>query len=73
MFGLVRNKAGSKALLEFAATRKNVHLVEADLSDYKSLQKAADEVGKLTSGTLDNLVNNAAFGQPERWKYTLDA
>lgn len=72
MFGLVRNKAGSKDLLELASARKNLYVVEADLTDYKSLQRAATEVGKVTSGKLDNLINNAAYVQLERWYWTLD-
>lgn len=73
VFGLVRSKARCSELLQLAGTHKNVHILEADLTDYKSLQTAAAEVAKVTSGTLDNLINNAAYVPTERMFHTLDA
>lgn len=69
----MRSKARSSDLLQLAGTHKNVHVLEADLTDYKSLQTAATEVAKVTSGMLDNLINNAAYVPTERMFHTLDA
>ncbi|EPQ60223.1 NAD P-binding protein [Gloeophyllum trabeum ATCC 11539] len=59
VFGLVRNPAGSTKLTEIKAP--NVHVVKADITDRKSLDAAAAEVAKVTGGSLDVLVNNAAL------------
>ncbi|KAI0806302.1 hypothetical protein BC629DRAFT_1590701 [Irpex lacteus] len=72
--GLVRNRSTSlPALLELEKTNKNLHVLEADVTSDAALAKAAEEVKKLTGGTLDNLVNNAALSsQPRAW-YELDS
>ncbi|KAH9931393.1 hypothetical protein B0H21DRAFT_894584 [Amylocystis lapponica] len=61
VFALVRNKAGATKLLELQTTTPNIHIVEADIVDYKALTAAAAEVTKSTNGKLDYLINNAAF------------
>ncbi|GJE96843.1 SDR family oxidoreductase [Phanerochaete sordida] len=71
VFGLVRNKGTSQRLLALAHARSNVHVLEADVTDAARLRAAAAEVAKLTDGTLDCLVNNAAYVQETRRAYDL--
>jgi len=60
VIGLVRNKADTeKAIAEDGL--KNVHLFEADVLDVPALRKAANETSKITGGSLDMLINNAAY------------
>ena len=71
VFGLVRNKASSQALLDLDKERKNVHVLEADVRSFTGLKAAAAEVSKVTGGTLEYLINNAAYIQPARGEYDL--
>ncbi|KAK3711233.1 hypothetical protein LTR37_009827 [Vermiconidia calcicola] len=60
VFGIVRNKEAAESKLANDGIT-NVTLVEADITDFKALQKAADEVSKITCGSLDLLINNAGI------------
>jgi len=60
VIGLVRNKAVTESRLA-ADGITNVTILEADITDYAALKSAAAEVAKLTGGSLDYLVNNAAY------------
>ncbi|RPD54465.1 NAD-P-binding protein [Lentinus tigrinus ALCF2SS1-7] len=60
VFAVVRNAAKSIHLQAATKTLKNVHVLEADVVDYPSLQKAAKEIGEVTGGKLDCLIHNAA-------------
>ncbi|KAH9846549.1 NAD-P-binding protein [Lenzites betulinus] len=60
VFAVVRNKQTSIHLAGAIADLKNVHVVEADVVDYKSLERAAKEVAAVTGGKLDYLIHNAA-------------
>ncbi|TFK41983.1 hypothetical protein BDQ12DRAFT_349623 [Crucibulum laeve] len=71
VFALVRNKSTSKQLYELK--RKNIHILEADITDKKALINAAQAVSKITNGTLDFLINNAAWTNDQRQNLTLDA
>jgi NAD(P)-dependent dehydrogenase (short-subunit alcohol dehydrogenase family) len=66
VIGLVRNKAATDERLAKDGI-KNVTIIEADITDYAALQKAAAETSKLTGGSLDYLINNAAllFGKQD--------
>ncbi|KAL5528167.1 hypothetical protein ACEPAF_7303 [Sanghuangporus sanghuang] len=70
VFGLVRNKKTADKL--GALGRRNVYILEADVTDVKALKAAAQQVSKVTGGTLDVLINNAAFIDDERNALTLD-
>ncbi|KAI1325287.1 hypothetical protein F5Y16DRAFT_401597 [Xylariaceae sp. FL0255] len=61
VIGLVRNKVDTeeRAAKEFGG-RPNIHILQADMTDYKSLQKAAEDTSKITGGSLDYLIGNAA-------------
>ncbi|KAG2350947.1 NAD(P)-binding protein [Suillus weaverae] len=71
VFALVRSKATANRLTELK--RRNVHIIEADITDNKALESAAEEVSSLTGGSLDFLINNAAFVESQRDGLTLDS
>ncbi|KAH8178617.1 short chain dehydrogenase domain-containing protein [Sarocladium implicatum] len=62
VIGLVRRKA---ATLEKIAgqlpDRKNIEIVEADLTDHKSLYAAAENVSRITGGAIDYLIASAGY------------
>jgi len=66
VFALVRNVKGATDLQELANSRSNVYIIRADLTDTDTLKAAAFEVGQKTGGSLDCLINNAAYLQTER-------
>ncbi|KAK7063705.1 hypothetical protein R3P38DRAFT_2756566 [Favolaschia claudopus] len=68
VFAVVRNK--SKATFLQDLSRKNVTIVEADVTDAKALGLAAAEVAKATGNKLDYLINNA--GSSTNPGFTLD-
>ncbi|KAH8665997.1 short chain dehydrogenase [Tricladium varicosporioides] len=66
VIGLVRNKTTTNERLAKDGI-KNVTIIEADITDFVALQKAATETSNLTGGSLDYLINNAAllFGKQD--------
>lgn len=60
VIGLVRNKAATEERLAKDGI-KNVTIIEADVTDFAAQQKAAAETARLTAGSLDYLINNAAL------------
>jgi NAD(P)-dependent dehydrogenase (short-subunit alcohol dehydrogenase family) len=58
--GIVRDKAAADKSVA-ADGLKNVTMVQAEIANYKSLIKARDEVAAITGGSLDYLINNAAW------------
>jgi len=75
VFALVRNPGAAQQLNDFVATHKhkNVHIVQADMDDLKSIQNAAETVRKVTDGKLDVLINNGALTKQERASVALGA
>ncbi|RMZ75560.1 hypothetical protein DV737_g5233, partial [Chaetothyriales sp. CBS 132003] len=65
VFAIIRSRGTSGPLEELAAKRKNIHIVVTDISDPRKLEQAADEVSKVTDGTLDVLILNAGSVYPE--------
>lgn len=63
IIGLVRDKASADKSAA-ADGLKNVTMLQADISDRKSLVAARDQVGKITGGSVDYLINNAAYIDP---------
>ncbi|KAK0657796.1 hypothetical protein B0T16DRAFT_363040 [Cercophora newfieldiana] len=64
VIGYVRNKAATdKKVSEDAdlKTRTNIHILEADVSNYEALKSAASETAKITGGSLDYIIANAAL------------
>ncbi|KAI0702669.1 NAD-P-binding protein [Earliella scabrosa] len=60
VFAIVRSASASRYLAEVASGRQHVHIIEADVADYQSLERAAKEVANVTGGKLDCLIHNAA-------------
>ncbi|KAG2138714.1 uncharacterized protein EDB93DRAFT_714406 [Suillus bovinus] len=71
IFALVRSGATANKLAELG--RHNIHIIEADITDNKALKNAAAEVSRSTGNSLDYLINNAGFVEPERARLTLDS
>jgi len=72
VFALVRNVEATQAKYEKEGLT-NVSIVHADMSDYKSIHDAAEKVGQITGGSLDLLINNAAFSSDhDNWKGPAD-
>ncbi|RDW56865.1 hypothetical protein BP5796_12932 [Coleophoma crateriformis] len=58
--GLVRDKATTdKKVAEL--NRQNIHIVQADLTDYDSLKKSVDEVSPIVNGALGYVIANAGY------------
>ncbi|KAK7679989.1 hypothetical protein QCA50_016935 [Cerrena zonata] len=72
MFALTRSKTTSTALLVLESKQKNVHVLQADITDVASLREVATVVDNATGGTLDVLINNGAYLSPERGDWSLD-
>ncbi|KZP11088.1 NAD(P)-binding protein [Athelia psychrophila] len=70
VFALVRSLSTSQKLSALDA--KNVHILQADITDVAALKIAAAAVHKITGGSLDYLINNAAFVEATRNNNTLD-
>ncbi|RPD58579.1 NAD-P-binding protein [Lentinus tigrinus ALCF2SS1-7] len=60
VFAVVRNAATSTHLQAAIKGHTNVHVLEADVVDYNSLERAAKEASEVTGGKLDYLIHNAA-------------
>ncbi|KAL2833764.1 hypothetical protein BDW59DRAFT_138154 [Aspergillus cavernicola] len=59
---IVRNKPGTeKRVAQEFPGRANIHVLQADLNDYKTLETAATDTAKITGGSLDYLIANAAY------------
>ncbi|KAI1442801.1 NAD(P)-binding protein [Annulohypoxylon stygium] len=61
VIGLARNKTATEKKVSAEIGRSNIHILEADLVDYDSLKKAAEETSKITGGSLDYLILNGAI------------
>jgi NAD(P)-dependent dehydrogenase (short-subunit alcohol dehydrogenase family) len=48
-----------------AGQRKNIHILETDISEPKKLDATAEEIAKITGGSLDVLVLNAGSASTE--------
>ncbi|TFY65907.1 hypothetical protein EVG20_g5179 [Dentipellis fragilis] len=70
VIALVRNVGTVDELKSL--NRSNVHILQADIGDLASLQRAAAETAKITGGSLDVLINNAAMLPNERDALPLD-
>ena len=64
VIGLARTPATVEAKLA-ADKISNVHMVQADMVDHKSLTAAADKVATLTNGCVDYLIVNGAYQNPK--------
>ncbi|KAI9154809.1 Short chain dehydrogenase virK [Paramyrothecium foliicola] len=62
IIGLVRNKDATIAKVEKEMPgRQNIHILEADITDYEALKKNVGAVSKITGGRLDYVIANAGL------------
>ncbi|RDW71012.1 hypothetical protein BP6252_07575 [Coleophoma cylindrospora] len=62
VIGLVRNKESTdKKIAAELGQRDNVYIFQADMTDYNSLKASVDEVARITGGSLDFIIANAAL------------
>ncbi|EEP76439.1 conserved hypothetical protein [Uncinocarpus reesii 1704] len=62
VIAIVRNKpATEQNVLEKLPGRPNIHILEADITNYDALQSAAADTAKITGGSLDYLIANAGL------------
>ncbi|KAI0780008.1 NAD-P-binding protein [Fomes fomentarius] len=64
VFAIVRDAKASTYLVDVISGLKNVHIVEGDVVDYSSLERAAKNVAEINGGKLDVLIHNAARTDP---------
>jgi len=69
VIGLARTPSSVEQRLA-ADSISNVHLIQADMADNKSLIAAAAEAEKLTGGSLDYLIINGAYSNPAENLYS---
>ncbi|KAH9894847.1 NAD-P-binding protein [Cubamyces lactineus] len=60
VFSVVRNKERSIHLHAAISGLSNVHVIEGDVVDYESMERAAREIAGVSGGKLDFLIHNAA-------------
>jgi len=65
VFAIIRNPATAAGLQSLAASHPNIHIVIGDATIPEDMDRAAEEVGKVTGGKLDVLINNVGGGGPE--------
>ncbi|KAH6876624.1 hypothetical protein B0T10DRAFT_552471 [Thelonectria olida] len=62
VIGLVRNKKSTEEKIHRELKQHaNVHIVQADLEDYVSIQNSVPDVSNITGGSLDYIIANAAI------------
>ncbi|KAI0430778.1 hypothetical protein F5Y09DRAFT_330834 [Xylaria sp. FL1042] len=60
--GIARDKAAAlNKVSEELGERLNVHILQADITDYNAVKQAAEDTATLTGGSLDYLIANAAY------------
>jgi len=62
--GIVRDKAATLDKIsgdEELKGRSNIHVLEADLTSYDALEKAAAATAAITGGSIDYLISNAGY------------
>ncbi|KAF2682326.1 NAD(P)-binding protein [Lentithecium fluviatile CBS 122367] len=62
VIGIVRNKpATDKRVAEELTERSNITILQADMTDYDAIKKAAQDSAKITGGSIDYIIANAAL------------
>ncbi|KAM0254686.1 hypothetical protein ACHAQJ_006536 [Trichoderma viride] len=64
VFALIRSQNTAGPLNELAASRKNIYVLQTDISSPAKLKETAEKIGKITGGKLDVLIHNAFFLGP---------
>ncbi|KAL7944098.1 hypothetical protein V8C42DRAFT_358778 [Trichoderma barbatum] len=62
VIGLVRDKAAAdQVVARELAGRSNIRILQADITDYDAVKKSVAATAKITGGSLDYLIANAAY------------
>ncbi|GAB1317990.1 hypothetical protein MFIFM68171_08200 [Madurella fahalii] len=62
VIGLVRDKVSTeKKVSEQLSGRSNIHILQADLTNYEAMRLAVQDTATITGGTVDYLIANAAY------------
>ncbi|KAG8672129.1 hypothetical protein FPOAC2_05497 [Fusarium poae] len=62
VIGFVRNKQATEEKIERELPgRSNIHTIQGDIQNYESVKNLIDETAKITGGSLDYVIANAAF------------
>ncbi|KAI1356618.1 hypothetical protein F5Y01DRAFT_82354 [Xylaria sp. FL0043] len=62
VIGIARDKAATlKKVSEELGERPNIHILQADITDYNAVKQAAEDTATLTGGALDYIIANAAY------------
>ena len=69
IIGLVRTPASVEAKLS-SDKIANVHILQADMADHVALNNAAQEVSKITKGSLDYLIVNGVYSDGDHNRLT---
>ncbi|KAJ3498620.1 hypothetical protein NLG97_g990 [Lecanicillium saksenae] len=67
ILGIVRNKSATHDKIQGDSElrgRSNIHLIEADITDYNALQQASECAAKITDGAVDYVIANAGLVTP---------
>lgn len=59
VIALIRSQKTAGPLNELAASHKNIHVIETDISNPQRLKQTEEKVGGITGGKLDVLIYNA--------------
>lgn len=62
---LIRSQTTAGPLNDLAAARKNIHVVETDISSVSKLKETAAKVDSILGGKLDVLIYNAYLAGTE--------
>ncbi|KAF2971501.1 hypothetical protein GQX73_g2134 [Xylaria multiplex] len=57
----LRDKTATDKKVLVELNRPNIHIVQADLTDYESLKKSVDIVAPIINGSLDHIIANAGY------------
>ncbi|KAI0357008.1 NAD-P-binding protein [Trametes cingulata] len=60
VFAVVRDTNSPHIQSAAAVGHENVHIIQGDIADHRSLSRAAEAVAAVTGGSLDVLIHNAA-------------
>ncbi|KAH8202049.1 hypothetical protein TruAng_003804 [Truncatella angustata] len=62
VIGIVRDKqATEKRVAEELHGRMNIHIIQADITNYENLENAVAQVADISGGSVDYLIANAAY------------
>ncbi|KUJ15988.1 putative short-chain dehydrogenases/reductase [Mollisia scopiformis] len=72
VFAIIRNPATATDLQTFADSHPNVRIIVGEATSKEDMDRAAEEVGKVTGGKLDALINNVGGGSVDDAKAPRD-